>query len=664
MATAATKTRKGTGVKSGAKSAVHSSSPVVRLKKIGSKYAVTIGGQAVSNPQTKAAATRQATALRVKAKANPTATVTAYQTFHKKGLAAAKSFIEKSKELTPAVKRDLIKDLRDYHKPPTIGTRDNPKPGKAKKTPKRVSKGKLRIEPVNGEFGVFVGRYMVQGGFKTRSAAEAFVSSLLKRKRHNPAATKLAADVGRELLKDFDVDHDGEFDKTDIAILEHFNDPSVVINDKTKKTGEILAKTPEGGIVVKWADGRTSVEDKDQLVKINGFRAWRMRRKAVKAYGKHLKHKAKAQAAKKKQRDTERGINARRPVLSKNPARIKISDILQSNGEQTIKGTIAELKGKGVKPRAAQKHKPITVVRSAGGKYIITDGFHRTALNIMLGRTTIEANVRKANPVDQKDLQEFKIAVRKLGTKTATRADLKRAMKLGEKCGFTQAETWRVVKRAWNKTAGNAPKRNPGMLDTLATFAMGLSAAIDVGKQLTPAKKKGTATKRKKTSGVHTSSPKKKSNPSSPQFEDFQGRPSTTVLELRTPQGTPRNIWVLGRLIYIDVRGFGRLNLSKGQFYLCGNKANNQMYIGGKGRSGPIFQTEPGMTDGYTIDVGKMTHVVYETVKTHLGDEAPQQYIHRMGEEGGEEPMFARDSEGMACIEGGSYTITPEGIRY
>jgi hypothetical protein len=58
---------------------------------------------------------------------NPaTAQVTAYRTFHAKGLKAAITFIDKSKDLTAAAKRELKKELRDYHKPPTIGTKDNP----------------------------------------------------------------------------------------------------------------------------------------------------------------------------------------------------------------------------------------------------------------------------------------------------------------------------------------------------------------------------------------------------------------------------------------------------------------------------------------------------------------------------------------------------------
>lgn len=58
------------------------------------------------------------------------AAVTAYKTFHRAGLPAAIKFVDQSNRLTVQEKRELKKDLRDYHKPPTIGN-----PAKKRETP-------------------------------------------------------------------------------------------------------------------------------------------------------------------------------------------------------------------------------------------------------------------------------------------------------------------------------------------------------------------------------------------------------------------------------------------------------------------------------------------------------------------------------------------------
>jgi hypothetical protein len=82
------------------------------------------------------------------------------------------------------------------------------------------------------------------------------------------------------------------------------------------------------------------------------------------------------------------------------PVFIKITSIHESNGDQTIKETVAKLRrelkaGK----RRKRSSKPIEVIKSLrSGKYIITDGFHRTAQAIIDGKPSIRAIVRPAKP--------------------------------------------------------------------------------------------------------------------------------------------------------------------------------------------------------------------------------------------------------------------------
>ena len=102
---------------------------------------------------------------RIHTKSNPADSVKAYQTFHKRGLAAALKFIDgKSCQLSAAQKREIKTDLRNYHKPPTIRDhRDNPAKKKAATSPrkgKRINatlKGK-RSNSSSARYEAFQGR--------------------------------------------------------------------------------------------------------------------------------------------------------------------------------------------------------------------------------------------------------------------------------------------------------------------------------------------------------------------------------------------------------------------------------------------------------------------------------------------------------------------------
>ncbi len=60
--------------------------------------------------------------------------------------------------------------------------------------------------------------------------------------------------------------------------------------------------------------------------------------------------------------------------------------------------------------------------------------------------------------------------------------------------------------------------------------------------------------------------------------------------------------------------------------------------------------------------IGKLYFVTYYTHKK--GDDPPSKYIHRMGEEGGIEPVLAVSKDGHLFIAGGSYTCPNPGITH
>ncbi|HEX9961135.1 MAG TPA: hypothetical protein VGB00_09400, partial [Pyrinomonadaceae bacterium] len=147
-------------------------------------------------------------------------------------------------------------------------------------------------------------------------------------------------------------------------------------------------------------------------------------------------------------------------------------------------------------------------------------------------------------------------------------------------------------------------------------------------------------------------------------YESFQGRPSTKTLKLRTPENAPAQLYALGKLFEIKVKGQRepinfRSEHTGRTYYLCADLNNHQMWIAGAASSDP----QPALHKGEAEPVGEMVYVVYETIKTHLGDEDPTAYIHHLGEEGGQKPIFALDRNGFAIIAEGDYFITPDGIR-
>ena len=145
-------------------------------------------------------------------------------------------------------------------------------------------------------------------------------------------------------------------------------------------------------------------------------------------------------------------------------------------------------------------------------------------------------------------------------------------------------------------------------------------------------------------------------------YESFQGRPSTKTLELETPKGAPKKLYCLGKLLELRLKGhedidFRRENSGK-TFYICADNQNKQLWLAG----GRVATPDAAIKEGYSEPLARITHIVYETQKVHHNDTKPTGYIHKFGEEGGQQPTLAIDGAGFPIIVGGDYTITSLGI--
>ena len=145
-------------------------------------------------------------------------------------------------------------------------------------------------------------------------------------------------------------------------------------------------------------------------------------------------------------------------------------------------------------------------------------------------------------------------------------------------------------------------------------------------------------------------------------YESFQGRKSTKTLELPTPQDAPKTLYCLGKLFELRLKGQPNLDFRRQTtgktFYLCADERNKQLWIAG----GTIAAPNNSIKAGFSEPLAPITHVIYETKKVHLDDTKPQGYIHKFGEEGGQQPTLAIDAQGFPIIVGGEYEITPLGI--
>jgi len=147
------------------------------------------------------------------------------------------------------------------------------------------------------------------------------------------------------------------------------------------------------------------------------------------------------------------------------------------------------------------------------------------------------------------------------------------------------------------------------------------------------------------------------------EFHGAEPHGTTTTTERRIESATLTD---LGRLAELTVRirpgETARLKFGPA-VRLAATPDGGQLYIvGGDQR---LDLRKLGLADALPKDhvlVGEALAVTYATTKTYDGD-APAEYIHRFGEEGGERPALAYDTRSQRLyLVGGTYTVRKEGV--
>lgn len=128
--------------------------------------------------------------------------------------------------------------------------------------------------------------------------------------------------------------------------------------------------------------------------------------------------------------------------------------------------------------------------------------------------------------------------------------------------------------------------------------------------------------------------------------------------------GVKGTVIKMGELKKVYIKGRAPMTFPAGAAMLAyapkASRRKDQMVVLGKGYK--LHQVRRANPEGLE-DLGEITQIEYIETKHQFGDTEPVTYFHKLGEEGGERPHAVINDEGLLLIEGGDYTITPEGIR-
>jgi hypothetical protein len=568
----------------------------------------------------------------------------------------------------------------------------------------------LKVEKIGAKYGVLLNSQVLRRDL-TKPQATQIVKELKTRaaniQKRNPSAeferivreskdwerqqlnqsvenADVAADVAENLIDVFDVTGDGDIDRRDVEILRSFvpEEPQLVVDAENEVTGEILTETVDGDVVIEWADGKTTVENKDDLAYENGFKSWRLRRKAARQYKKGLKYEEMARKAKARQSEIESGLKKNPDLLSTfanlavgTAAALEVQKQLNRKGKTkkrsmvkkpnpSISQLVATARKQGktkVAVLVANMAKVKEYARQNGGavrKHGIRYFYFlpKTAKNpavIKSGRKTVSKPGRKSNPMPKRASKKVSMTVTELKNFLTAKG--------GKHEVWKNSDSYLIGKKSVQFAVSQSPNHKDKCIVRLKNFKKPNPKNSNVINRA----KKSTARNvnvRAKKANPATAKPRLKRNDA---YAAFQGRPSTKAMEMVTPPKAPRRLWTLGKLFEIKVKGQSaplnfRREASGKTFYLCADEQNKQLWIAG----GRIAERDTSMENNEFENLGEIIHVVYETEKTHLGDDGlPSAYIHKMGEEGGEKPTFEIDRDGFAYFIGGDYEITPLGIK-
>jgi hypothetical protein len=138
-------------------------------------------------------------------------------------------------------------------------------------------------------------------------------------------------------------------------------------------------------------------------------------------------------------------------------------------------------------------------------------------------------------------------------------------------------------------------------------------------------------------------------------FREFQGRDATNMLKINASH-MMRKGSILGRLLKIKLVGRPEMAApAKSQLIA---DARKRLWISEK-----LGKPNRSLGQDQCSYEGDVEHVVYETIKQHLGDKTPTKYIHSLGEINDQKPQLYLDRNGYGVIRGGDYTITSAGIE-
>lgn len=148
--------------------------------------------------------------------------------------------------------------------------------------------------------------------------------------------------------------------------------------------------------------------------------------------------------------------------------------------------------------------------------------------------------------------------------------------------------------------------------------------------------------------------------------EAFHGAPPDEVVEIERTEHYHEHVAGLAVLceIHLAKSPVAKLDGFQGAL-LTSNEAGTQLYIDGGDQqvSHKLWPDLDWSKD--SVILGRVTSIVYETAKFHLGKEDRKRgpYRHRLGEESGQMPDLVYDTVNRRLnFVGGNYRVRPEGI--
>lgn len=162
------------------------------------------------------------------------------------------------------------------------------------------------------------------------------------------------------------------------------------------------------------------------------------------------------------------------------------------------------------------------------------------------------------------------------------------------------------------------------------------------------ARKAGVKRAVNKTQNCRRNSRKRNQGGAAELHQEFLGRPPQGSFVGILPEGSPKEVAMLGELVLIKTTQ-EEIEFDENEAMLCAD-ADRRLYIA----------TDETL-DPYD-DLGEIKRIDYMATKDHMDDGPDTIYFHKLGEEGGERPKLITDHDGAMVIAGGDYSIESAGL--